>query len=141
MGYEVLRVPSVGRAVSGMSGRERRAYDAAVRALWSEGCRVGGKQLVAADGADYPMCQRSLYGTWRLTTVFRSDRSIVIVAIARRTKRGNPSASLAAVFPGLSAVGRRRSKQPPCCEDPEATPLLSPDLESMLFDVSGAYGI
>ena len=83
------------------------------------------------------MCQRSLYGTWRLTAVFRSDGSIVIVSVARHTTPENPNATLSAVFPGLSAVGRRRSDQPPCCEDPQAPPTLSPELDAILFAVFG----
>ena len=80
MAYEVLRVPSVGRVVSGMTGRERRAYEVAVQALRGEGCRGGGKRLSAVGGDDYPMCQRSLYGPWRLTAAFRPDDSIGAVA-------------------------------------------------------------
>lgn len=118
MAYEVVRVRSVGRVVDGMSGRERSSYDAAVQALRGEGCRAGGKRLAALDGDDFPMCQHNLYGSWRMTTVYRPDATIVIVLVARHTTRESPAVVLADVFPGLSATGRRRSDQPPCCDDP-----------------------
>ena len=84
------------------------------------------------------MCQRSLYGPWRMTAVFLSDTRIVVISVARHTERENPSTVLANVFPGLSVVGRRRSDQPPCCEDPQTPPTLSPELEAILFDLFGA---
>jgi hypothetical protein len=85
------------------------------------------------------MCQRSLYGAWRMTTVYRPppDADIVIVLVARHTDSENPNATLADVFPGLSAVGRRRSEQPPCCDDPTAPPTVSPELGPILFDLFG----
>lgn len=51
MAYEVLRVASVGRTVEGMTRHERRSYDAAVQALRGEGCRAGGKRLMARAAA------------------------------------------------------------------------------------------
>lgn len=68
MAHTVLRVPSVGRVVAAMSRRERHAYDAAVHALEGEGCRAGGKRLATIDDGGHPMCLRSLYGDWRMTT-------------------------------------------------------------------------
>jgi hypothetical protein len=137
--HTVLRVPSVGRVVAGMSRRERRAYDAAVQALSGEGCRAGGKRLAAIDAGDYPMCQRPLYAAWRMTTVYRPppDDSIVIVSVGRHTRLENPNATLAEVFPGLSALGRRRSDQPPCCDDPQTPPTLSPEVDAILLDLFG----
>lgn len=139
MAHTVLRVASVGRAVAAMTRRERQAYDTAVQALKGNGCRAGGKRLAATGAGDYPMCQRALYGTWRMTTVYRPppDSAVVIVSVARHTRLENPSASLAEIFPGLSAVGRRRSDQPPCCEDPQVPPALSADVESILLDLFG----
>jgi hypothetical protein len=122
-----------------MTSRERRAYDAAIQALKGEGCRAGGKRLAAIAAGDYPMCQRSLYGAWRMTTVYRpppNDR-IVIISVARHTGLENPNATLAEIFPGLSAHGRRRSDQPPCCEDPQTPPALSAALDSLLLDLFG----
>ena len=87
MAFTVLRVPEVRRTVENeLSKRERRAYDAAVDALRGEGCRAGGKRLAAADSGDYPMCQRSLYGAWRLVTVYLRDRSILVVAVTQHTE-------------------------------------------------------
>lgn len=137
MAHVVLRVPSVGRVVAGLSSREKRSYDAAVQALKGEGCRAGGKRLAALDEADYPMCQRALYGSWRMTTVYREDGSIVIVSVARHTAAESPSATLAEIFPGLSSTGRRRSAQPACCDDPQAPPVLSAELDAMLSELLG----
>ncbi len=135
MAHEVLRVASVGRTVEGMTRRERRAYDAAVQALRGEGCRAGGKRLMASAGDEYPLCQRALYAAWRMTTAYRADGSIVIVALARHSENEEPAATLAEIFPGLSARGRRRSEQPTCCENPTAPPTMSAELERILFDV------
>ena len=135
MAHEVLRVASVGRTVEGMTRRERRAYDAAVHPLRGEGCRAGGKRLMASAGDEYPLCQRALYAAWRMTTAYRADGSIVIVALARHSENEEPAATLAEIFPGLSARGRRRSEQPTCCENPTAPPTMSAELERILFDV------
>ncbi len=135
MPFVVLRVPSVARTVDQLSRRERRAYDAAVQALKGEGCRAGGKRLAALEDGDYPMCQRSLYGDWRMITVYRQDGTIVIIEVGQHTADGSPVASLAEMFPGLSATGRRRSEQPPCCEDAEAPPALSQELEARLAEL------
>jgi hypothetical protein len=112
-------------------------YDAAVQALRGEGCHAGGKRLAALDKTDYPMCQRALYGPWRMTTVYRSNGSIVIVSGARHTRRESPSVTLAEIFPGLSETGRRRSEQPPCCDDPAAPPSLSAALDAILLKLVG----
>ena len=134
MAFTVLRVPEVRLTVENeMTKRERRAYYAAVEALRGEGCRAGGKRLAAEDSGDYPMCQRSLYGTWRLVTVYLRDHTILIVAVTQHTETETPSAKLAESFPGLAVTGRRRSDQPPCCDDPEAPPTLTEDLEELLF--------
>lgn len=138
MPFVVLRVATVARAVEReLTKRQRRAYDAAVQALRGEGCAAGGKRLASSTGDDYPMCQRSLYGNWRLITVYRQDGSIVIVDLSRHTKDESPIAVLAETFLGLSATGRRRSEQPPCCEDAAAPPALSDELEARLAELYG----
>jgi hypothetical protein len=138
MAFTVLRVPSVRHTVENeLTKRERRAYDAARDALKGQGCRAGGKRLAAVDAGDYPMCQRSLYGSWRMTTVYRQDGSIVIVSVAKPTNDENPAATLAEIFPGLSAVGRGRSDQPACCHEATAPPTLGPELEALRFDLFG----
>jgi hypothetical protein len=104
-----LRVPGVARIVEHeMTRRERRAYDVAVEALRGEGCHAGGKRLAAIGDDDSPMCQRSLTRTGALITE---------------------------TFRDLSASGRRRSDQPPCCEDVAAPPTLSDELEAQVFDL------
>jgi hypothetical protein len=134
----VLRVPGVARIVEQeMTKRERRAYDAAVEALRGEGCRAGGKRLAAVGDDDSPMCQRSLYADWRMITIYRQDESVVIIAVGRHTNEGSPAEELAETFRDLSASGRRRSDQPPCCEDAAAPPTLSDELEARVFDLFG----
>ncbi len=120
-----------------MTKRERRAYDAAVAALKGEGCLAGGKRLADTQTGDYPMCQRSLYASWRLTSIYRPDGTVVIISLAKHTESENPSAALAEIFPGLSATGRRRSDQPPCCEEATKPPELTPELAEVLFALFG----
>jgi hypothetical protein len=137
MAFRVLRVTSVARAVAQLTTRERRDYDAAVTALRGEGCRAGGKRLMAQDRTDHALCQRALHGQWRMTTAYPSDGSIVVISLARHARRENPNAVLADVLPELSVVGRRRSAQPACCEDPARPPTAGPALSAALLDVFG----
>lgn len=135
MPFTVLRTREAREAVQTMTKRERRDYDAAVEALKGQGCKAGGKRLASVGGGDYPICQRSLYAAWRLTTVYRDDGTIVIVSVEQHTDDQIPAARLAAAFTGLSATGRRRSEQPPCCEDAAEPPILSPELEAALSEL------
>jgi hypothetical protein len=119
-----------------MTKRERRDYDAAVEGLKGEGCVAGGKRLADTKCGDYAMCQRSLYASW-LTSVYLPDGTVVIISLAEHTESENPSAALAELFPGLSATGRRRSDQPPCCEEPSKPPELPPEVAEVLFALFG----
>jgi hypothetical protein len=130
--FTVLVAASVRRIVEKeMTKQDRRSYDAAVAALKGEGCRAGGKRLMSTGAGDYPLCQRALYGSWRMVTGHRQDGSILIVAVERHVG-ATVEARLGETFPGLSPTGRRRSEQPPCCEDAAAPPVLSDDLEARL---------
>jgi len=135
--FVVLVAASVQRVVeTEMTNRERRSYVAAVQALRGQGCRAGGKRLASTDAADYPLCQRALYGSWRMVTAYRQDSSIFVVAVERHLEE-SVAAALAETFPGLSATGRRRSEQPPCCEDAAAPPTLSEEVEAQLTPFYG----
>lgn len=137
MAFVVLVAASARRVVEkDMRKRERRSFDAAVEALRGKGCRAGGKRLLSTDAADYPLCQRALYGSWRMVTGYRQDGSILIVAVERHLEEP-AAAALEDTFPGLSATGRRRSEQPPCCEDAAAPPALSDELEARLAVLYG----
>lgn len=131
-------MPSVGHVVENeMDNRARAQYEAARDQLRGEGCRAGGKRLLASGDAagDYALCQRQLYGSWRMTTAY-SDSTVVILHVGRHTDSEDPSADLAAFFPGLSATGRRRSDQPPCCDDPDLPP-MSDEVQRVLFEQFG----
>jgi len=110
--YEVLRVAVAGRVVTTFTKRERRAYEAAVEALRGEGCAAGGKRLLALDGYDHALCQRALYGSWRMTTAYRGDASIVIVAIGRHTRQENPNRVMAVRSPAARAASERGGRRP-----------------------------
>ena len=56
----------------------------------------------------------------------------VIISLAGHTKRANPHAVLAELFPGLAATGRRRSDKPPCCDDAAMSPRLGEELQASL---------
>jgi len=136
--YEVLRVPSVGDTVENeMDKKGRKQYEAARDQLRGEGCKAAGKRLLAAGEPrdDYALCQRKLYGAWRMTTAFHA-RTVVIVYVGRHTDAENPNDDLAAIFPHLSASGRRRSDQPACCEDPDFPPMSS-EVQGVLFEAFG----
>lgn len=137
MAFEVERVKSLRKVVEGFSRRERRAYDAAVEDLRGRGCRAGGKRLGAVGDGDYPMCERPLYAAWRMFTVYPDASRVVIIELDRHTKESAPVQNLASVFPGLSPTGRRRSDQPPCCEDPADPPEVSDELRGVIDELFG----
>ena len=106
MAFCVLVAASVRRIVEkDMTKHERPAYESAIAALKGEGCRAGGKRLLSTGATDYPLCQRALYGAWRMVTGYRQDGTILIVAVERHVEE-TVAAALAATFPGLSARGR-----------------------------------
>ena len=78
------------------------------------------------------MCCRHLYAAWRLHIVFPDPDTAVIISLAEHTKRANPHAVLAELFPGLAVTGRRRSDKPPCCDDAAMPPRLGEELQATL---------
>ena len=132
MPYDILRTPQVTVALRGMSTREKRSYEAARDALRSEGCSAGGYRLAAADGDDYPLCCRHLAYAWRMFTAFPDDEHIVIVALDKHDRKHNPAAVLAEALPSLATVGRRRSRKPPCCEEPSDPPAMNDELRALV---------
>jgi hypothetical protein len=92
MPYEILRAPQVAAALSRMSAREKRSYEAARDALRNEGCVAGGYRLAAADGDDYPLCCRHLAYAWRMFTTFPDEERIVIFALDKHDRKHNPAA-------------------------------------------------
>ena len=78
------------------------------------------------------MCERSLYADWRMFTVYPTESTVVIIALDRHTTSSAPADILADVYRGLSRTGRRRSDQPPCCEDPNEPPEISEELGNTL---------
>ena len=137
MSFHVERVTRVRKVADGLTRRQSRAYKAAVDELKGRGCAAGGKRLAAEDTGDYPMCGRSLYADWRMFTVYPEQDRIVIVALARHTKSSAPVETLAEILPGLSCAGRRRSDQPPCCDDPADPPYVSDELAAAFGDLFG----
>jgi hypothetical protein len=133
----VLRTRSVGRAVDRLDGQARLRYDSAVEELRGRGCAAGGYRLLGVSGESYPLCCRYFYGQWRMHLAFPDAATVVIVSVAKHTAHSNPHEFLAEIFPGLSAMGRRRSAKPPCCEDNGAPPEMSDDARAVLGDVFG----
>lgn len=137
MSFQVERVVSAGRTADGLSRKARRGYDAAVDDLKGRGCAAGGKRLAAVHSGDYPMCERGFYADWRMFTVYPNASTVVIVALDRHTDSSAPADTLASVYPGLSRTGRRRSEQPPCCEDPADPPAISDELREAIGSLFG----
>jgi hypothetical protein len=133
--FTVLRVPSVAAVADSATGPLRKSYETARDELRRDGCRAAGYRLAAAAGGEYPMCCRRLYGAWRMHIVFTAPDTLVIISIAEHTRRANPNAVLAELFPGLSATGRGRSDKPSCCDDPSAPPQLTHDILGDLTDL------
>ena len=137
MAHTVLCVPSVGRVVAAMSRRERQACDAAVQALNGEGCRAGGKRLAAIDDADYPMCQRSLYGDGRMTTIYRPPPDGGVVerhTVRERTPTPRWPRSCAACPPRDDGYPSSH----PAATTPQTPPTLSAELDSIPFELFDA---
>jgi hypothetical protein len=133
----VLRTRSAGRAVERLDRQARRRYDSAVEELRGRGCAAGGYRLLGQSGDSYPLCCRYFYGQWRMHLAFPDADTVVIVSVARHTAESNPHEQLAEIFPGLSAIGRRRSAKPPCCEDSSVPPAMSDDTAAVLRDLLG----
>ena len=135
MAYEVLRVASVARTVEGLdkarAPRLRRGRASAARRGLPGGRQApDGERRRRVSALSARAIRRladddGLPGGWE-----HRDRRL-----AKHTENDEPAATLAEIFPGLSAKGRRRSEQPPCCENPTAPPTMSPELERILFDV------
>jgi hypothetical protein len=130
-------VDTVARVVASLDKTDRRTYDAAISGLKGEGCKAAGYRLAAADGGDFPMCCRHLAGDWRMHTLFAKDNSVIVMSLARHGKGHNPHEVLADIFPGLSPVGRRKRAKPPCCDDPQSSPVMPATLSEQLADMFG----
>jgi hypothetical protein len=60
----------------------------------------------------------------------------VIVALDKHDRGHNPASELAEALPGLSAVGRRRSDKPPCCDDVDELPAMNDELRELLSAIA-----
>lgn len=72
-------------------------------------------------------------------TVYPGPTDVVIVTLDKHTSSSVPTEILADIYPDLSATGRRRSEQPPCCEEPSDPPAVSDDLGEVLEDLFGIF--
>lgn len=137
MAHSVFVVDTVARIAASLNKTDRRAYNAAISGLKGDGCKAAGYRLAATDGGDFPLCCRHLANDWRMHTLSAKDDSVIVISLARHDKGHNPHQVLADVFPGLSPVGRRKRAKPPCCDDPESPPVISPTLSEQLAGMFG----
>ncbi|WP_445150210.1 hypothetical protein [Baekduia sp. Peel2402] len=86
--FHLRATPSAAKAIEGLRGNAKKAYEKLLPQLKAQGCKVAGYRLLAADGVPegsvyLEFCCKSLTGTWRLIT-----------------------------------TGQRRDEKPACCGEP-----------------------
>lgn len=135
MSHRVWPVKSVERAIKGLDKTASKKFKAAVEQLKGEGCRAGGKRLRDPDGSDSPYCQLDVARNLRLVTAYPADGSVVLIGLGPHEGEESAAADLAELLPDVSATGRKRSAQPPCCDDLGDPPELSEEQETLLGDV------
>ncbi len=88
----------------------------------------------AESGVDHRICERRFYRDWRMHLVFGDLDDIVVSWVGQHTEDENVHADGARDIPGLSAIGRARDAQPPCCDDMEEPP-ADPDLVELVNQI------
>jgi hypothetical protein len=99
---------------------------------WSSRAARRAASACASRATRSPATARGFYGSWRAHLVFEDARTIVVFAVTRHTGSSNPKKAIAEILPEVSAIGVRRSEQPPCCEDFDDPP---PPLEQDKVDL------
>jgi hypothetical protein len=116
--FEVRETPSAERVHQKvLKGAARKRYESFLADLQAQGCKAGGKRLRVNEDEVSRFCARNFYARWRAHLVFEDADSIVVFAIMQHTESSNPKKAIAEILPDVSAIGVRRSEQPPCCED------------------------
>lgn len=57
---------------------------------------------------------------------------IVLIGLGPHDGDVSEASKLAETFPDLSATGRKRSDQPPCCDELDAPPILTDEEQEFL---------
>jgi hypothetical protein len=120
--------------VKALRGEVKKRFDRVVDELRQRGCEAGGTRMRAETGADHRVCERRFYRDWRIHLVFGDEHDIVISWVGRHTEDEDVHADGAEAIPGLSGVGRRRDRQPACCEDLDEPP-ADPDLVRLVNQI------
>lgn len=116
--YEIRETPEARRVHEKvLKGAARKRYETFLADLSAQGCKVGGKRLRVRGEEASHYCARGFYGRWRAHLVFEDAKTIVVFAIMEHTESLNPKRAIAEALPEVSAIGVKRSEQPPCCED------------------------
>lgn len=131
MTFSVYETDAVAKVVDGLRGKRKTEYKRTVKELKHTGCAAGGKRLAEVGGGDTQFCQRSVYDTLRMITVF-IDGDIFVIGLGEHDGDSGPVQQLADIVPTVSAIGRRRQEQPKCCSAPAAPPELG-DFERELL--------
>ena len=133
MSYAVRETPEARRVHEKvLKGAARKRYEAFLADLAAQGCKAGGKRLRVRGDEVSRYCARGFYGRWRAHLVFEDAKTIVVFAIMEHTESSNPKKAIAEVLPEVSALGVKRSEQPPCCEDFDDPP---PPLDQTQVDL------
>jgi hypothetical protein len=122
--FEVVSTPIADRAIAGLRGRRRRAFDQFEEHLASDGCQALGYRLTG----EHPLsslCVKHLRGTDRVVVAFVEDTAwILLVGPHEEGDRAADIYSRLYELLDLEPPRGERTK-PPCCLDSGEGPQVS----------------
>lgn len=126
MNLTVGTTPTGQRSIETLRGKARKAFDAAVERVASEGCQAGDYRLTG-DGIEH-ICSIQLYGRYRALVCFPDDESAVVLLVGEHL-RGDPEADVYRSLYRLLELPEPSDKRtkPPCCDESGKAP-IDPEL-------------
>jgi hypothetical protein len=121
--YTITVAPRANPRVKALRGKAKDKFWDAVTRLEHEGCAAGHYRMRAPDDTDTHMCGLRFYADWRMHIVFAENNEIVVSWVGQHTDKENPHIDGAADVPELADIGRPRTDQPPCCDEPDKAPI------------------
>ncbi|HVA20128.1 MAG TPA: hypothetical protein VMU55_08130 [Solirubrobacteraceae bacterium] len=123
MTYTVTVAPRANPRVKTLRGKAKDKFWDAINRLEHEGCIAGHYRMRAPDGSDAHVCGLRFYADWRMHIVFAENNEIVVSWGGQHTDKENPHIDGATDVPELADIGRTRTDQPPCCDEPDKAPI------------------
>jgi hypothetical protein len=118
--------PTGQRSIETLRGKARKAFDAAVERIASEGCQACDYRLTG-DGVEH-ICSIQLYGRYRALVCFPDDESAVVLIVGEHL-RDDPATDVYRSLYRLLELSEPSGKRtkPPCCDESGKAP-IDPEL-------------